>query len=112
MWATIGSGTDQIMTLLAHCEAEAYFLGRPGPLEDECCDHPGAKLYLGPVWKELTTLIKDRPLHPTLEGFGEYELRLLEAGEKALISMWGRLGLTFKEHEDRRFDFRVDAPLS
>ncbi|HEY3991664.1 MAG TPA: hypothetical protein VGM01_02185, partial [Ktedonobacteraceae bacterium] len=112
MWSAIVSSTDQIMTLLAHCEAEAYFLGRPGPLEDECGDHPGAKLYLGPAWKELATLIKDRPLNPTLEGFAEYELKLLDVGEQALISMWGRLGLTFTEHEDRLFALRVGEPIS
>lgn len=112
LWETIVSGTDQIITLLAHCEAEAYFLGRLGPLEDECSDHPGAKLYLGPAWKEINTLIKDRPLDLTLEGFAECELKLLEVGEKALIDMWGRLGLTFEEYADRNFHLHVSNPIS
>jgi len=33
MWREIATGTDQVFTLLAHCEAEARALGQPGPLE-------------------------------------------------------------------------------
>ena len=42
MWSDIASGTEQVFTLLAQCEAEALALGQVGPLEAECRDHRGA----------------------------------------------------------------------
>jgi hypothetical protein len=104
------SQTDQTFTLLAHAEAEAMILQRPGALEDECHEHPGARLYLAGAWQRVMHALGDELIPVGLDRFREHELHLLDEGEAALLAMWEQLGLTFDIYQDRTFYIHVAEP--
>lgn len=62
------SQADQTFTLLAHAEAEAMMLQRPGALEDECREHPGAQLYLAEAWRRVMNALGDELIPVGLDG--------------------------------------------
>lgn len=109
LWSTIGTQTDQTVTMLAHVQAQAMATQRPGPLEAEFAEHPGTRLYLGPMWKRILDTLGDGRL-PVLSEFRDAELALLDEGEKAITDMWKRLGLTFDPKPGRAFYIHVTDP--
>jgi hypothetical protein len=109
MWSKLVDQTSQVFTLLAHAEAEQLFLDDSGALSSYS-DHRAVELYLGPAWSSLSKVMKERPLAPLLSNFREIENKIVVAGEDALIKMWGKLGLSFDERDDRTFALWVDEP--
>lgn len=110
MFSQIGTQTDQVITLLARAHAEALRLERPGALEDECRDHPGATLYLAPAWSRIVHAMGEDLIPDGPEPFLARERHLLDEAEVAVLSMWERLGLTFDIHPNRSFYIHVAAP--
>jgi hypothetical protein len=109
MWSAIAMQTDQTVTMLAHVEAQATASERPGPLAAELAEHPGTRLYLGPMWKRILDAVGDRLL-PGLSDFRDVELALLDEGEGAITGMWMQLGLTFDLLEERSYYVHVTEP--
>lgn len=111
MWHTIGTQTDQLITLLAHAEAASTSAGQPRQLTGSIASHPAVVLYVQETWKPIITLLEQQPLLPSLDDFLELELELLTVGEDAILAMWEKLGLTFTDLPNRGFHIHVDEPL-
>lgn len=109
MWSKIVDQTSQVFTLLAHADAEQLFIDDLSVLEKHS-HHRAVELYIEPVWSSLRGVMKRRPMVPSVDSFKKIEDELIEIGEKALVNMWGKLGLSFEEREDRTFALWVDEP--
>lgn len=105
-------GTDQTLTLLAHTEACARSGGDPDlyPFAADRAEHRGSVLYLREMWEALMDADAEFPMLPSLAEFREAEAAVLDAGEAAILAMWGRLGLTFDSGPDRGFHAHVTSP--
>jgi hypothetical protein len=110
MWNHIGQCTDQVLTLLAHAQAEAHFAGAPAEVFDESVsEHRGVELYLRPVWAPIMEEVASQGL-PDFPNTCRAELELLDVGEEVVIAMWESLGLTIEIQADRTFAIWVSAP--
>jgi hypothetical protein len=110
LWETIVAGTDQLMTLLAHAEAEASELEIPGPLHAECADHPGAVLYAAPVWDSIMRVVAEQKVVPDLAEFATRELDVLDVGEGAIFMLWSTLGVRPREEPSGDLFIEVGDP--
>jgi hypothetical protein len=109
---TLYSETRGVLDLLGRRQAEAKSLGQDDIFDGPVADHPGVRLYLGPAWRAICeTDFKLAPLL-SIDEFARQDAALAEAGERALLSMWGTLGLTFKDlgREDGDYWVGVSAP--
>lgn len=111
LWRRIGSETDQVMTLLGHAEAEARCLERPGPLEAECAEHSGARLYLADAWRRIMNAYDDFDDSADPDIIRGQRKVLLAEGESALVELWKKLGLTFSRIGDDGLYIGVDEPM-
>ena len=109
MWKQIAESTDQVLTLLGHCEAEAHFADERGAFKATTAAHRGAQLYLLPMWVPIMEVVEAQGL-PKLVDTKTAELELLDVGEAAVLEMWERLGWDVELQEDRRFAIWVGAP--
>lgn len=112
MWRRIVEGTDQVLTLLAHSEAEAAAAGELGPLDYEYAEHRGVLLYLGPAWQRIVRAADGQESLCDPATFAAQEWALLDEGEAALIEMWSTLGLTVEVLPDRQFAIWVSEPAA
>ncbi len=103
--------TDQTLTALAHAEAEAAVADEPSALGENCAEHPGAVLYLGPAWSQIMDTVDGQPLLPALGTFAALEHDLLDTGEQAVLDMWQKLGLTATPLPSGADYLHVGAPL-
>ncbi len=110
MWRRIVEDTDQVMTLIAHAEAEAAMDEAPGPMAGQYSGHPGVALYLAPAWTAIRQAMQVTVLFPPPEEFRASEAQITNAGEDALLAMWGRLGLTSEVRAGREFAIWVSEP--
>lgn len=110
MWKNIAESTDQVLTLLGHCQAEVYFAGLSDVFENERGEHRGAQLYIEPMWTPIIHVVTEQGVVPEFADFASAELELLDAGELAVLGMWGRLGLTVEVRDDRQYAIWVSAP--
>jgi hypothetical protein len=110
LWQSVVTWTDQLLTLLAHAEAEADGAGMPGPLAAECSDHPGSRIYVGPTWTGIRDVMAEQLLVPDLPDFAQQERDLLDAGQRAVLEMWARLGVRPSLTPDGQLFIAVDDP--
>lgn len=111
MWGRVCTVTDQMMTLLAHAQAEATSVDYPGPLAGDAEDMLGAALYFRPAWNRIVEAFNRQPLIPSVDRFAELERELLDEGEGAIYELWRTLGITVEEQPDRQFALWVDSPM-
>lgn len=110
LWTRIASQTDQMMTLLGHAEAEARCLEQPGPLDAECADHPGARLYLTDAWQRIMRACESTKFSIDPDVIRQQNEALLDEGEAALLEMWATLGLTFELDPGNRMYIHLAEP--
>ena len=110
MWAGIVQGTDQVITLIAHAEAEAILNDGRRPLDEAYAEEPGSALYLTPAWTSIREATGET-VFPSKQEYRALQLRISDAGEDALLAMWKKLGLTFEIRPDRGFSIHVTDPL-
>lgn len=110
MWSTLLEQAEDTFIFLGHAQAEAEHYSLTTPFLGEPATHPGATLYLEPVWREFCDAVKDHPLLPGHDAFRDVELEILRRAGDALIAMWGRLGLTFETKPDHSFAIWVRDP--
>ena len=110
MWRTIVSQTEQALTLLAHADASAINAGHPFALTGNRAEHLGTTTYLADVWHPIRDFLIAKPVLPGLAHFADIERDLLAIGEPAIMSMWGKLGLTFEETGGGGFHLHVTDP--
>jgi hypothetical protein len=102
------SEADQAMTLVAHAQAEARAeADSRGEAEldsepvdlflPEVANHPGATWLIQPVWEAVLAAVLEHPLIADAATFKANELAALAAGERQLLAMWERLGVTFDD---------------
>jgi hypothetical protein len=103
---------DQMMTLLGHAEAEVQTTrDMPELFISPAEGQPGATWLLGPVWEAVMTVAAKHASIPSLSDFRDAELAILEVGERELLSMWERLGVTFDEPKpDGSYEVHVQWP--
>jgi hypothetical protein len=70
----------------------------------------GTALYLAPAWTAIPQTLTAASLFPSPERFKAAELRICDAGNEALLAMWGRLGLTPEIYSDQQFAIWVSKP--
>jgi hypothetical protein len=111
LWQEIASSTEGVFHLLAHGAAHAQAGSASSPLET-LLEHRGVELYLGPAWQVLEdTITSDAWILPPLSATRAYEQHIAEKGGRAILDMWGRLGLTVEvDPRERRFALWVDEP--
>ena len=110
MWSRVVTQTDQTLTLLAHAQAEAMTLDLPRVFVDTLETHPGVTLYLEPMWKLVVEAFDGLGLIPTLDDFAEMDRRVGDAGERALLEMWEKLGMTVEIRHDRSYALWISEP--
>jgi hypothetical protein len=110
MWKRIGQATDQVLTLLAHCEAETHFTEESTVFDGSIAEHPGVKLYLQPTWDPIMETLAAQGLLPEFAATRLAEVELLDVAEAAVIALWKRLGLTMDIREDRQYAIWVHEP--
>ena len=109
MWTQIAESTDQVLTLLGHCEAESHFGDERGAFKATTAAHRGAELYVRPMWSPIMEAVEAQGL-PELVDTKTAELELLDVGEAAVLGMWERLGWDVEVQQDGRFAIWVSAP--
>lgn len=111
MWDHIIRETDQLMTTIAHSEAEAYASGADLLMtQTRFLGKLGAEMYVAPAWNRIFKAIDGDAIVPNLSEFAEAERKISGAGEQALLEMWSTLGITVIESEDRSFALEVTDP--
>lgn len=111
MWQHIGQSTDQVLTLLAHCQAEVHFAEKSTDVFDQSLgQHRGAQLYLQPTWDPIIEVLESQGVIPDFADTRAAELELLEVAEEAVLALWGRLGLTVEVMEEGRYSIWVSEP--
>jgi hypothetical protein len=94
MWKGLVQGTDQVMTAFAHAEAEAISSDAASPLV-QFADHPGVRLYLGPVWRRAAEFFDASPSIPKdPDDLRAADHALAAIGRDEIQAMWKRLGVT------------------
>jgi hypothetical protein len=111
MWKHIGQSTDQVLTLLVHCEAETHFAeGSTGVFDGAMEEHRGVELYLRPTWEPIMEGLSSQGVLPDFSDTLSAELELLDVAEAAVIAMWERLGLTMDINDQREYAIWVSEP--
>lgn len=110
MWNALLGQAEDTFIFLGHAQAEAEHYSAVSPFIGEVATHPGAALYLEPVWDELRDAVKDHTLLTGRDAFRDSEPQIVERAGDALIAMWGRLGLTFEVKPDQSFAIWVRDP--
>lgn len=111
MWKHIGQSTDQVLTLLAHCQAETYFAeGSTGVFDEAMVEHRGVELYLRPTWDPIMEALASQGVLPDFADTRSAELEVLDVAEAAVIAMWERLGLTMEIKDQREYAIWVSEP--
>lgn len=110
MWESICVTTDQVFTLLGHCEAEARIGNRTNLFDGEFENHRGVDLYLRPAWERIMAAASEHSYLNELEQFRQGEIALLDEGEASLVEMWGKLGLRVELGGERQFSIWVSDP--
>lgn len=107
------SEADQMMTAIAHAQAEALSTPEDGVLfVPTAAGEPGATWLMGPVWEAVMTVAAQHPFIPELAQFKAAELAILDVGERELFAMWERLGITFDppRPDSHPYEIRVAEP--
>jgi hypothetical protein len=110
MWKRIGQGTDQVLTLLAHCEAETHFAEESSVFDGSIAEHRGVKLYLQPTWDPIMETLASQGILPKFAATRSAEVELLDVAEEAVIALWKRLGLTMDIRDDGQYAIWVNEP--
>jgi hypothetical protein len=111
MWKHIGQSTDQVLTLLAHCQAETHFAqGSTGVFDKAMVEHRGVELYLRPTWDPIMEALASQGVLPDFADTRSAELEVLDVAQAAVIAMWERLGLTMDIKDQREYAIWVSEP--
>jgi hypothetical protein len=111
MWKHIGQSTDQVLTLLAHCQAESHFAEEStGVFDEAMAEHRGVELYLRPTWDPIMEALASQRVLPDFADTQSAELELLDVAEAAVMALWERLGLTMDIRDEREYAIRVSKP--
>jgi hypothetical protein len=112
MWARLGASVDQTLTAILHAQAAAdgaqtgiNILELPA-----LAKLPAARLYLSGPWSAILAELRQQPFLAPLADVPRLEQRAVEVGERALLGLFNRLGITPLEHPDGRWGMKVDAP--
>jgi hypothetical protein len=95
--------TDQVMTTVGHAEGERQ--ATPDNLElflPPAQGQPGADWLIGPAWSAIMDVVLRHPLVPSVADFRAVELAILDVGERELLAMWDRIGVSFDPPRCRR----------
>jgi hypothetical protein len=111
MWKHIAESTDQVLTLLAHCQAEAHFAeASTGVFDEAIAEHRGVELYLRPTWDPIMEAFASQGVLPDFADTRSAELEILDVAEAAVMALWERLGLTMDIRDEREYAIWVSEP--
>jgi hypothetical protein len=110
-WNQIFAETDNIVNLLARAEAEAKSVEMPGALPGEVANSAAARLYLNQMWDPIADALYDHAVIPPLEEIKAVDAAIREVGEKSIMAMWCRLGISFHEADSSGYRVDMTRPL-
>jgi hypothetical protein len=114
MWREVVRESEGLVTAYIHARAHADQSDAPVAILDsiEIRELPFVRLYLKDTMPPYVEAVREGPLLPSLAEFAAIDRTVVDAGEKMLREIWGRLGLSFTEDSAARtFGIHVAEPI-
>ncbi|WP_433616869.1 hypothetical protein ACQP2P_16080 [Dactylosporangium sp. CA-139114] len=92
LWNDLVHATDGVINLLGRAQAEVESIGHASVFRG-VEEHPAVRLYLGPVWQQVTDALARQPALAPATAFGDQEQQALDVAEAAILDLWQRLGV-------------------